>query len=228
MSVQRALDLHRYYRVARRVRNQRHVHVHKNGKVTADGHANFPAEPHLGIKAGVTLDDIELDYFKPVTNKINITVKNGTLSVKGMVEYAPTFKVLGLDQAATRSVQIEYVDTPAERRVVQAATAKTAQAVKEASNEPDILIRAREVTVVDSTVGFLNKTVNPPYRAYLGHTNLTITNFSNQRADGAMVAKLSGKFMGSGDTKAIATFRPENQGPDFDLDLRVENTTCAR
>src|SRR6185295_13661668 len=39
--------------------------VFKRGKVTIDGHADFLAEPHLGIKADVALDQIELDYFKP-------------------------------------------------------------------------------------------------------------------------------------------------------------------
>ena len=39
-----------------------------------------------------------------------------------------------------------------------------------------------------------------------------------------MVARLTGKFMGSGDTRAVANFRPEKNGPDFDLDMRVENT----
>jgi hypothetical protein len=108
--------------------------------------------------------------------------------------------------------------------VVQAATAKTAEAVKEVSNKPDILIRAKTMKVADSTIGFVNKAVSPAYRAFLTQTNLAIDNFSSQREDGTMVARLAGKFMGSGDTRAVATFRPEKKGPDFDLDVRVENT----
>jgi hypothetical protein len=198
--------------------------VFKRGKVVADGHADFLAEPHLGIKANIELARIELDYFKPVTNKLNVSVKGGVLDAKGLAEYAPTIKVVDLDEATVRGVQVEYSHTPAREGVIQAATAKTAQAVKDVSNKPDILIRARAMKVADATVGFVNKTVSPSYRAFLTQTNLTIDNFSNQREDGTMVARLTGKFMGNGATRAIATFRPEKNGPDFDLDMRIENT----
>jgi hypothetical protein len=49
-------------------------------------------------------------------------------------------------------------------------------------------------------------------------------NFSNQRTEGTAKAKLTGRFMGSGATVVSATFRPELDGPDFDLDARIENT----
>jgi hypothetical protein len=73
-------------------------------------------------------------------------------------------------------------------------------------------------------VGFVNKAATPPYRVFLTDTNLTVSNFSNQRAEGTAVARLNGKFMGSGSTVVTATFRPERRGPDFDLHVSVENT----
>lgn len=66
--------------------------VFKRGKVTIDGHADFLAEPHLGIKADVALDQIELDYFKPLTRRYNVAVNKGVLSASGLVEYAPSIK----------------------------------------------------------------------------------------------------------------------------------------
>ena len=198
--------------------------IFKRGKVTIDGHADFLAEPHLGIKADVALDQIELDYFKPVTRRYNVAVNKGVLSASGLVEYAPTIKVVDLEQATIRGVQVEYTHTPAEKGVVQAATAKTVKAAREASNEPGLLLRAKEMRVVDSTVGFANKAVKPPYRVFIAHANLTLSNFSNQLADGVMVAKLTGKFMDSGAAAVTATFRPEKKGPDFDLNLSLENT----
>ena len=96
--------------------------VFKRGTVTIDGHADFLAEPHLGVKADVTLDRIELDYFKPVTRRYNVAVNKGVLSASGLVEYAPTIKVVDLEQAMIRGVQVEYTHTPAEKGVVQAAT----------------------------------------------------------------------------------------------------------
>ena len=198
--------------------------VFKKGKVTIDGHADFLAEPHLGISADVALDGIELDYFKPVTRRYNVAVSKGVLSASGRVEYAPTIKVVDLEQATIRGVQVEYTHTPAQKGVVQEATAKTVKAAREASNDPGLLLRAKEMRVVDSTVGFVNKAVNPPYRVFMSHVSLTLSNFSNQLADGVMVAKLTGKFMGSGDGAVTARFRPEKEGPDFDVNLSLENT----
>ena len=37
-------------------------------------------------------------------------------------------------------------------------------------------------------------------------------------------AKLTGKLQGTGATTVTLTMRPENHGPDFDLNARVENT----
>ena len=73
-------------------------------------------------------------------------------------------------------------------------------------------------------MGFVNKAVTPPYRAFVSDMNLTISNFSTHATEGATVAKLTGKFMGSGDTDAVATFRPDKRGPDFDLKVSLENT----
>ena len=198
--------------------------VFKRGKVTIDGHADFLAEPHPGIKADVALDGIELDYFKPVTRRYNVAMNKGVLSASGLVEYAPTIRVVDLEQATIRGVQVEYTHTPAEKGVVQAATAKTVKAAREASNDPGLLLRAKEMRVVDSSVGFVNKAVNPPYRVFMSQVSLTLSNFSNQLADGVMVAKLTGKFMGSGDGAVTARFRPEKKGPDFDVSLSLENT----
>ena len=49
--------------------------------------------------------------------------------------------------------------------------------------------------------------------------NLVIENFTNQRTEGTATARLDGRFMGSGVTTVRATFRPETNGPDFDLNV---------
>jgi Domain of Unknown Function (DUF748) len=198
--------------------------VFRTGKVTVDGDADFLAEPHLGIKGTVALEGIDLDYFKPITNKYNVVVKKGLLSAKGLVEYAPTIKVVDVEAATVHQMQVEYIHTPAKQGAVQQATAQTAQKAKEVSDEPGLLLRAREVKVVDSTVGFVNKAASPAYRVFLTDMTLTVSNFSNQRAEGTSVARLNGRFMGSGPAEVTATFRPEKRGPDFYLNARIENT----
>ncbi len=49
-------------------------------------------------------------------------------------------------------------------------------------------------------------------------------NFSNHFEHGPATARATAKFMGSGPTRIAATFRPETNGPDFDLEVRIDDT----
>jgi hypothetical protein len=62
----------------------------------------------------------------------------------------------------------------------------------------------------------------------LTDTNAVLTKFSNQKNEGYGHAKLTGRFMGSGATTVDATFNPETKGPDFAVNVKVENTDMQR
>jgi hypothetical protein len=96
------------------------------------------------------------------------------------------------------------------------------------SNAPNVVLKARRVGVKDATLGFVNEGVQPRYRVFLSATNLEVENFANQLTEGTAVARLSGRFMGSGDTTVTASFRPETNGPDFEVNARIENTDLRR
>jgi len=66
-------------------------------------------EPHLGVQAAVTLEQIQLDYFKPISNRYNVGVRNGRLSLAGSVEYAPKITRLMLDRVLVQGVEIDYI-----------------------------------------------------------------------------------------------------------------------
>jgi Domain of Unknown Function (DUF748) len=51
-----------------------------------------------------------------------------------------------------------------------------------------------------------------------------VKNLSNQFSQGPATARMTAQFMGSGKTVVAATFRPEDEGPDFDLDVRIDDT----
>src|SRR5262249_37845395 len=78
--------------------------------------------------------------------------------------------------------------------------------------------------ITDSRIGFMNKRTTPAYRAFVDVARLRLENFTNQRAEGAMVATVNGRFMGSGPTQVVAHFRPEVDGPDFDMKVAIEAT----
>jgi len=97
------------------------------GRLWVDGHADFLAEPHLGVQAAVTLEQIQLDYFKPITNRYNVGVRNGRLSLAGSVEYAPKITRLMLDRVLVQGVEIDYIHSARTAEVEKARAQQTAQ-----------------------------------------------------------------------------------------------------
>jgi hypothetical protein len=70
----------------------------------------------------------------------------------------------------------------------------------------------------------VNSARNPPYRIFWAPCDVQISNFSNQSAEGVMVARLTGLFMGTGKTEMNVTARPNKKGPDIDLQIAIQNT----
>ena len=200
--------------------------VFENGRVTLDGHADFLAEPIPGVQGDLSLENVALDYFKPVLNRGSLAIQGGTLSAAGAFEYGPTVRMADLKEATISGMRIEYVQTPqaAAAKVPEKAARKTVQAAQKANNAPDLRLRAGRVDLVNSRVGFFNKRTSPSYRAFIDVARLQVENFTNQRTEGQMTATVDGRFMGSGPTRITAHFRPEVDGPDFDMKVAIENT----
>ena len=196
--------------------------VFESGRVSADGQANFLAEPNPTFRGDVDIADIELDYFKPITNRYNLWVDKGVLSANGHVEYAQETKTVLLTRAAIDGIHVDYVHTASTAGAERETRGKAADAARQTSNAPDLLVRISELKLTRSTVGFVNKAVSPSYRVFLADTDGTVTNLSNQQSEGTAVAKLKGAFMGSGTAAAEATFRADKSGPSFDIGVRVE------
>src|SRR6266446_3627465 len=199
--------------------------VFDGGRLVIDGNADFLAEPHVGIKGVVELADIALDPFHPLTNRMaSVTVKGGTLSARGRVEYAPTIKMVDLEQATIRGVHIDYVHTRKDVSITQKAAVTTERATREATQRQDLILRIEDFKVTGATLGLVNKTVTPPFRMFLSDAEIYAKNLSNKPNEGVGRVEVRGKFMGSGVTKGLANFRPDQKGPDFDINLAIENT----
>jgi len=202
--------------------------VFESGRLSAEGQANFLTEPNPTFRGDVELASIELDYFKPITNRYNLWVDKGRLSAAGHVEYGQETRTVILSRAAVDGIQVDYVHTAPTAGAERETRAKAASAAKEASNAPDLLVRISELRLTKSTVGFVNKATNPSYRVFLADTDGTLTNLSNQQVEGTAVAKLKGAFMGSGTATADATFKTDKAGPSFDIGVRVEEVDVTR
>ena len=198
--------------------------VFDGGRLAIDGNADFLAEPHLGVKAAIALDGIELDYFRPLTSRQNVSIQRGTLAAKGRVEYAPTIKMVDLEEAVIRDVRIDYIHTPENTGVTKAAAVKTERTTRQAANRSDLILRIRDLRVIHADLGLVNKTVAPEFRMFLSNAEIRVNNVSNRLNEGIGRIEVRGKFMGSGATQVVANFRPEQRGPDFDAEIRIENT----
>ncbi len=193
------------------------------GRGTADGNANLLAEPYPGIKARLRLENVPLDYFRPVIARSNLTIQNGLFSGSGEIEYAPEVKVAHLEDLTIRGMQLDYVHS----RRTAVAEEQRAQAVGKAVKETgksEMLLRVDRLRLAGCTIGMVNENASPPYRVFLGDADLRVTNLSNRFSQGPAEAELQGRFMGSGTARATARFRPETNGPDLDLRLRIEDT----
>jgi uncharacterized protein DUF748 len=197
--------------------------VFEGGSVSATGWADLLAAPHAAFMTDVKLDGIELDYFKPITNRYNLAVDKGTLSAYGEIEIAPQFKSVKLWNATVDGVHVDYLHTP-QMAGVGKEVAREATKAADKSQDPGLMFRIDRLEIVRSNFGFVNKTVSPSYRVFLNDTAMTLTNLSSLPSGETSQAKLTGKFMGNGPASADFKLRPTRPGPDFDLAVEIEET----
>jgi len=198
------------------------------GRLWVDGHADFLAEPHVGVQAAVNLEQIQLDYFKPITNRYNMGVRNGRLSLAGSVEYAPKITRLALERVLIQGVEIEYIHSARTAEIEKARAQETARAAKQVANEPSIELRIDRLDIVKSTFGFVNQAGSPPYRIVLMDTDLSLEHLGNQRSQGQAVARIRGRLMGSGETRITASVQPKTGSADVNLSAQIEGVDMGR
>jgi hypothetical protein len=197
------------------------------GAVWLDGRADFLAEPHVGVQAALRLDQVALDYFKPITNRYNLAVRNGSLSLAGTVEYAPKITRLILERVLVHGVALEYLHLPHTAEAEKARAQQTAEAAKQATTTSTEL-RIERLEVVKSTFGFMNQAAKPAYRLQLTDTNLTLEHLGNQGRDGPAVARLTGQLMGRGETRLTVSLQPQAGSADMDVTAQIEDADLVR
>src|SRR6266849_3831298 len=197
------------------------------GSAWLDGRADFLAKPHVGVQAALRLDQVALDYFKPITNRYNLAVRNGSLSLAGTVEYAPKITRLILERVLVQGVALEYLHLPQTAEAEKVRAQQTAEAAKQAT-QTSTELRIVRLEVVKSTFGFMNQAAKPAYRLQLTDTNLTVEHLGNQRRDGPAVARLTGQLMGRGETRVTVSLQPRAGSADMDVTAQVEDADLVR
>ncbi|HUJ89828.1 MAG TPA: DUF748 domain-containing protein, partial [Syntrophorhabdales bacterium] len=143
--------------------------IFDTGRAILDGNANFLQEPFLGIKADVDVVDMDLSYFAPILNRGNVSVRKGTLSAKGNLEYAPHVSEFNLKSLDIKGADLDYLHLPQTVKAEQQRAEEAAATAKKLSNEPATKIRADVLTIKESSFGYVNRTSTPNYRLFIDH-----------------------------------------------------------
>jgi hypothetical protein len=198
--------------------------IFEKGRLALDGYANFLGEPHPWAKADLDLGDMDLSYFNPIITRYNISIRKGTLSTKGVLEYNPRISVVNLKNLDINGADIDYLHLPQTVAVEKKRVRQVVRTVKKLSNEPDSRIRIDVLRIKASNFRYVNKTTRPNYNLSIDQMEADLRNFSNQVNEVPATFELKGKFMGTGNTKVTGTFRPETKNPDFNVNVAIENT----
>jgi len=202
--------------------------VFGRGRLRLDGQANFLQKPQPGVRAAIAIEDLVLDYLAPIAERYNLKLGGGTLSAVGIFEQRPGHTLLHLQSAEITHAHAEYVHTRATATREQARARKTVRAARQVLNEPALELYIDRMRVRESRIGFVNRATQPEYRVFLDAAELSLDNLSNQRRSGAARARLTGRFMGSGDTRVIAVLQPLEQGADLGIDIQMRDTDMRK
>ena len=176
---------------------------------------------------------VALDRFGPLAAAWGLRVGRGTLGVAGRVELSPDVKVVDLEYVEVDGLEADYI---VRKISAQPATEAAKEAVKKAADKAqevtralDLHVAAGRISIKDATLGFVNEQTQPRYRVYLSDIDARVEHFTNRlTGEKPMTARVTARFMGSGETVVAATVRAEREGPDFDLSTRIEPTDVRR
>jgi hypothetical protein len=200
------------------------------GSIRMKGFADLLQEPLPSVKADLEIQSVDLAGFRDVAMERQIVIGRGVVDASARIEMTPERKIFILKNAVLKGAAIDYLsyatqlpqEVKKEQKAETAAKAKKLQ--REIVGKPGFLFKIEKVLISGGTFGLINKTSKPEYRLFMEDTDLEASNFTNHFSEGPASLFLKGKFMGSGDTSVSGTFRPEKEGPDFDLRIAIKDT----
>jgi len=197
--------------------------VFDSGKVKLTGNADFLAEPHVAVKGDFDVNKIVLDYFRPITDRYNLSVRKGALDAAGSIEYATQAETIIIKKLTLDGFDADY-NYQAPTAPTEEIAKQVGQTARKYSNEPTLQVKVDKFETRNSQLAFVNRAAKPSYRVFFADVAIDIENLSNHLKDGVARGQAKGKFMGNGPTQIDFAFRPETKGPDFNISLRTENT----
>jgi hypothetical protein len=194
------------------------------GSLTLQGEADFMSEPNPGLHARVDIQQVDLSFVSPVLERFGLIAHQGTLGVRGDLEYGPTVQNVSVDEMVISGTRLEYLYRTAAAPEQEEAKEEIVEAAGDMQNDPVLVTRVHLLRIEDSRLSVSNPGARPSYSVFWDGIDMVAENISNQADDGPAAARLTGRFMGSGATRADIRFLPASRSPDFSVSLAIENT----
>lgn len=195
------------------------------GRLAFDGDADLLAKPNPVAKGNLTARDVGLAPIAPSVRPFGIVLDGGRLAADVAIEYATKKTVVDVKDVTVDGAKIDYVQaSPKDEERLDAA--KRAATVAKAA--PPVQVDVQQARLRGATLGFSDKTVDPPFRLFVAGTDITVKDFSNQKSDRHGSASLRGRFMDSGPLAIDSTFASGAKSPEFTLKLSLEHVDLVR
>lgn len=198
--------------------------VFEQGRLRIDGKANFLAVPHPGVDAELEVAGIPLGELRQIAAQTNLQVKGGRLAALGRVEYGPKVSDVRLRRLEIDGVAIDYVHSPETEAAEARRLEQLERTAADVADRRTGSLVVDELTIRDSTLGYVDRMRQPGYRAYLSEAHVNVRGFSNQPGADKTHLLIYGKFMGAGESWLNLWLRPRRQDPELDLSAQIEST----
>ena len=197
------------------------------GEALVEGTVDLMAEP-TAVRARLWASDLRVAEM-PGLAALGLIVTDGILDAAGELYTGgetDRVEIASLDLREFKAdfiVTEEFDDAEEDDAVLADEEADEVEDVIEGPEPRRLQLRIDDVSA-EGTIGMVNQGHDPEYRLFVEDAVLKMQNYSNHFLAGPGEARLEGLFMGSGEVLGTALFRPELDGPDFELRLSITNT----
>jgi len=140
---------------------------------------------------------------------LRFAIEKGTFGGRGNAEYSPTIAVVDLEEIRVDGLKGDYKYKAKTAQPVKQAATATAEAAKKATNQPDLLLKARRINVNGASLASSTRT--PPALPRLhGRHQRRRRELHQPEVRGAWAPCASPASSGSGQTTVTVAMRPEN------------------
>ncbi len=194
----------------------------KEGSIDVDGRADFLASPYAAMDVDFDIREVPMAALDSLTRELDIHLNGGVMAANGHVEYGPKKKEVYVQRVRIDGLGIGYVDgaTDTDARRLRAEVAE--EAAQTLSEEEATRVYIDLVELRGSELAY--ERPDRDYRVFVSSTDVTLRDIVNREPEKRSSLRTTGSFMGAGPLSLEGSYRAGETTPDFDIDLRIEET----